>query len=97
MFDCFGFGKYPSHYEEKAEGPKITIIKRVLSTNEKVVEACKNLDDYAREYTPAAELTPEQKAEIEHGKVERENYRALFDLGYVMPRANPVTFRIVEK
>lgn len=84
-----------SHYEEKAQGPTITIVKAVLSTNEKIVEACKNLDDYAREYVPAPELSEDQKAAIEKARKEREEYRMLFDLGLAKPISlGPPPFKV---
>jgi|SRR6185312_16298344 len=82
-----------SHYEEKAEGVKIEV--KFATTNEKIVEACKNIDDYAREYVPAPELSEEQKAAIEKAKKEREEYRQMYDLGLAKPMSfGPPPFKV---
>jgi hypothetical protein len=93
MFDMFR-RMFPSHYEEKAESVKITL--QGLTTNEKIVEACKNLEDYAREYTPAKELTKEQNASIEAAKKEAEMNRYFYDNGMWIPPVVQSRFRIKE-
>lgn len=88
--------KAQSAYVQMAEGPSITVTKPVLTTNQKIVEACKDLESLcAKKYIPAVELTEEQKTEIENGKKDREKYREMWDLGLVLPYIpEPNTFRI---
>lgn len=94
MIDFFRLFRPKSHYEQEAEGPKIHV-HRFLSTNEKIVEACKDLDAYAREYVPAPELTEAQKAEIQKGQIERELHRDAYDKGILryLPRPNNLRIR----
>jgi hypothetical protein len=87
---------YPSHYEEKAEGVKITLSG--FTTNEKIVEACKDLSAYPREYVPAKDLTEAQQKSIAEAKLQREMNRYLYDLGlWKSSNIKPSTFTIQEK
>lgn len=96
MIDFFQFRRHPSHYEQEAKGPTITVTKPILTTNEKIVEACKNLDDYAREYTPALNLTETQKERLEDMKLDSEMNRRLFDLGLWLARPHRSSFKVRE-
>lgn len=96
MIDFFQFDrKSKSHYEQEAQGPKIHVSK-FLNSNEKIVEACKHLDDYAREYIPAKELTEMQKMELQKGQIEKEIRRYDFDQGFWLSHTKASTFRIIE-
>lgn len=96
IFDFYQFRRYPSHYEQEAQGPILTVVKPVLTTNEKIVEACKNLDDYAREYVPAPELTEAQKQRLADAEAEIELHRRLYDLGMWLKPDPTSNFKIRE-
>lgn len=97
MINFFRFGEQPgSHYEQQAEGPVLRIVHDVISTNAKIVRACQNLDDYAREYVPPPPLTETQQAEIQRGIMERELFRQMYDAGLWLPEKRSSSFRIRE-
>ena len=94
MIDFFLYRRFPSHYEEEAQGPTLTVTKAVLTTNEKIVEACKDLDSYARAYIPAPELTQEQKRHLQELETEREIQHMRYDTGFWRPPPPRSSFRI---
>lgn len=97
MFESlFTKDQYPSHYENPADGPMITVVRRSLLLPQKLAEACKNLDDYARDYIPAPELNSDQKDEIERGIEERKHSRELFDKGFWRRIGQSTCFRIKD-
>lgn len=98
MFETFKslfFGHTaPSHYEEKAQGP--TIEANFLTTNQRIVLACNDLNAHGREYIPAIELADDQKKLLEVYELERELNRNVYDLGIWTPNIRHTTFTIRE-
>jgi len=98
MIDFFRFGQHPSHYEQAAPGPTIQV-QRALTSNEKIVLACQDLETLNKrlqEYIPAPELTEVQRALLDEMNEEKERRKELFDAGLWIPSRSKSSFKIKE-